>query len=418
MSKIRNFASIIEPEATKQIEETASLDFVKAIAVMPDVHFGKGSTVGSVVVTKGAIMPACVGVDIGCGMIAVRTTLKPEQVTPHLKNIREGLERRIPVGIGGAGQNSKISIAAQNRIETLESMAIENWNDKNYMDRRHANWREQLGSLGGGNHFIEICIGQALAPVISGPDHAEDGPEFRDAPEEVWVILHSGSRGVGNKTGVFWTKRAQANAKAYLPKGSLPNPDLAWLVEGSDDFDQYMDELQWCQEYARLNREEMMDRVLQELYYSILDCGFIGGPLSMVKERINCHHNFVKREHYGGENVWVTRKGAIEARAGSRALIPGSMGARSYIVTGLGNEDSFNSAPHGAGRKMSRTQARKQFDMQQLATVMDGIEARLRDNILDEHPGAYKDIDRVMFDSILLIKPTHVLRQILNVKGD
>lgn len=438
MSKIRLFASQIEPEAMAQVERTASLPFVKGVAVMPDVHFGKGSTVGTVVATRGAIMPACVGVDIGCGMIAVRTDLTPESVRPHLKAIREGIERRIPVGIGPYGMNSRILPTAQARIDILEAEAALQFKDVNHMNQRAGEWRRQLGSLGGGNHFIEVCIGRPWFDGDSGPAGYNPGPDL-SAPEEVWVILHSGSRGVGNKTGTHWTQVAKKQAKRYMYDHILPDPDLAYLVEESEEYWQYMKELYWCQKFAALNRDEMMDRVLTELSVTVhgvqvemaqVSCPTMDGcmapwvkSLGIVNievERINCHHNYVNKEHHDGENVMVTRKGAILASDGVRGLIPGSMGARSFITTGLGHPGAYCSAPHGAGRRMSRTQARKQFTLEGVQAEMDaqGIEARIRSAIIDEAPGAYKSIDMVMNDARELVRPTHVLRQIISVKGD
>jgi tRNA-splicing ligase RtcB len=396
---------MIEPEAMAQVERTASLSFVRGVAVMPDVHFGKGSTVGTVVATRGAIMPACVGVDIGCGMIAVRTNLSSESVRPHLSTIREGIERRIPLGIGPYGMNSRILPSVEWRIADLEGLATVNFGDGvNYMNRRAKDWRMQLGSLGGGNHFIEVCVGYPIEEGFAPHDDAA-----------VWVILHSGSRGVGNKTGTHWTQVAQKQAKRYMYDSYLPDPDLAYLVEQSEDFHIYMKELFWCQHFAALNRNEMMDRVLEELVRTVMPKS---GQIEV--ERINCHHNYVSREHHDGENVLITRKGAILASHGTRGLIPGSMGARSYITTGRGNPGAYASAPHGAGRRMSRTAARKQFTVEQVAKELadQGIEARVRSAIVDEAPGAYKDIDTVMNDACELVRPTHVLRQLVSVKGD
>lgn len=415
-SKIRMFASLCEPEAIAQIERTASLPFVRGVACMPDVHFGKGSTVGTVVATKDVIMPACVGVDIGCGMIAVRTNLKPEQVQPHLRTIREGIERRIPLGIGTRGMNSRILPSAQMRVDALEAEATKLWQDVNHMNQRAKDWRLQLGSLGGGNHFIEVCIGKDLSA-----DEGSTGDV-----EQVWVILHSGSRGVGNKTGTYWTNVAKKQAERYQYAHTLPDPDLAYLVIQSEEFHAYMKELQWCQLFAQLNRDEMMDRMLTELTYTTqADVKMNFGTFRCFEppievERINCHHNYVSRENHNGENLLVTRKGAIRAAEGARGLIPGSMGARSYIVTGLGHKGSYESAPHGAGRKMSRTQARKEFTVEQVTADLaaQGIECRMRPEILDEAPGSYKDIDVVMNDARELVRPTHVLRQIVSVKGD
>lgn len=414
-NKIRLFASLIEDEAMAQVERTASLPFVRGVAVMPDVHFGKGSTVGTVVATKGAIMPACVGVDIGCGMIAVRTSLTPESVRPHLQAIREGIERRIPLGIGPYGANSRILPSAQARIDILEAEATQHWQDVNHMNQRSKDWRGQLGSLGGGNHFIEVCYGRPIIGLDYGSSH------IFGLADEVWVILHSGSRGVGNRTGNHWTGVAKKQAERYMYAHTLPDPDLAYLVEQSEEFHAYMKELWWCQRYAMLNRDEMMDRVLTELART---CGAAQTVAEWGKdwelERINCHHNYVNRESHDGENVLVTRKGAILAAEGVRGLIPGSMGARSYITTGLGYPGAYKSAPHGAGRKMSRTQARKTFTVDQVAADMaeQGIECRMRPAILDEAPGSYKPIEQVMYDARELVRPTHILKQVISVKGD
>jgi tRNA-splicing ligase RtcB (3'-phosphate/5'-hydroxy nucleic acid ligase) len=408
-SKIRWFASQVEDEAREQVERTASMPFVKGVAVMPDCHFGKGSTVGTVVATKGAIMPACVGVDIGCGMIAVRTTLTPESVRPHLKAIREGIERRIPVGVGGRGENSRVTGGASLRIGELMRLSVDLFGSALHMDQRAGSWQKQLGSLGGGNHFIEVCIGHPIEEGFVGPHD--------DAQAEVWVILHSGSRGVGNKTGTHWTRVAKEQAKRFMYADWLPDGDLAYLIQGTPEFEQYMKELQWCQEYAHLNREEMMDRVITELWHTVQG-GRDDGQIEI--ERINCHHNYVSRENHDGDNVLITRKGAILAAEGVRGLIPGSMGARSFITTGLGNPGAYRSAPHGAGRRMSRTAARKQFTVEGVTAEMEaqGIESRIREAIVDEAPGAYKDIDVVMADAAPLVRPTHVLRQIVSVKGD
>ena len=422
MADIRYFIppEQLEVEALEQIAHTASVPCVVHVAVMPDAHFGKGSTVGTVLATRDAVIPAAVGVDIGCGMIAVRTNLNVADVKAKLPEIRQGIERRIPLGIGPYGMNEKISISAASRIKELEDLASQLFDDSNWMDNRDSKWRNALGSLGGGNHFIEICIGTSIE---------DEGSTHWYGPEEVWVILHSGSRGVGNKTGTFWTKRAQEYAKTHNYFDYLPSPDLAWLSINSACYWNYLSELKWCQKFAELNRDEMMDRVLTELSYTLGTkcsadwCGTVF-PLDYLKpievERINCHHNFTQMENHHGENLLVTRKGAIEAKEGMRGLIPGSMGACSYIVTGLGNSGSLNSAPHGAGRRMSRSKARKEFTKEGLAALMQklGIEARVREAIVDEHPDSYKDIATVIDHARELIKPTHILSQLINIKGD
>jgi len=407
----------VEPDAVAQVEQTASLPFVQDVAVMPDVHYGKGSTVGTVVVTKGAVMPACVGVDIGCGMIASRTLYNYDALRKHVATIREGIERRIPVGIGPYGMNSRLYPRTEGRIAILEAHAEREFGDKNHMNQRAKDWRNQLGTLGGGNHFIEICAGFPM----QGHEPGDSIPIESYGNAEVWVTLHSGSRGVGNRTGGHWTQVAQKQAKKFHYTQWLPNPDLAYLVEHTDEYWQYIKELKWCQMFAHLNREEMLDRVLEELFHTLrMDGDPVGDHMVLEAERINCHHNFAKIENHGGGNVLVTRKGAIEAREGMRGLIPGSMGDSSYIVTGLGHTGSFCSAPHGAGRQMSRSKARKTFTIENLEMLMrdSGIESRVRPQILDEHPGAYKDIDIVMHHARDLVKATHVLRQIVNVKGD
>lgn len=414
-SKIRLFASQIEPEAMEQIERTASMPFVHGLAVMPDVHFGKGSTVGTVVATKGAIMPACVGVDIGCGMIAMRTNLTYAQVKPHLKDIREGIERRIPLGVGPRGMNTKLQIFTESRIRMLEDLALVYWDTPDFMAKRLKEWRLQLGSLGGGNHFIEVCVGFPCEGIPIG----DPIPVSTYMGAEVWVILHSGSRGVGNKTGTFWTNVAKDQAKQFKYDTMLPDPDLAYLIEESREFHEYRKELNWCQRFAQLNRDEMMSRVVTELVYTLgLDYDPISAAMGLEVERINCHHNYVSEETHGEEKLLITRKGAISAADGVRGLIPGSMGARSFVVMGLGNSGSFRSAPHGAGRRMSRNAARKAFSLEQVRAEMQGIEANVRTGILDEAPGAYKDIDQVMNDAKELVRPTHVLQQIISVKGD
>lgn len=378
----------IEPEALEQIKNTSELPCLfKHVAVMPDCHFGKGATVGTVLPTIGAIVPAAVGVDIGCGMIAVRTNLKRSDIK-DLKKIREGVERRIPMSAGKF--NQKITESAKVRIEELEKLAS---SSLSFYDEISKNWREQLGTLGGGNHFIELCV---------------------DEEDTIWATLHSGSRGIGNKIGMYYIKTAQELMDKYLI--SLPDKDLAYLPEGTKEFDDYIRDLHWAQEFARLNRDEMMDRFLTELSYSIY--GEDGHQKDFEVERINCHHNFTQKESHFGKNVFITRKGAVEAQVGMKGMIPGSMGTRSYIFSGLGNKMSFNSSPHGAGRRMSRGKASKTFTMEDLEKSMEGIEFRRSEVLIDEIPGAYKDIDEVMENAKELVKIEHTLKQLLNCKGD
>ncbi len=375
----------IEAEALKQIENTASLPFIfKQVAVMPDCHYGNGATVGTVLATTDSIIPAAVGVDIGCGMIAVRTPLTRHDIDDPAA-IRSGIERRIPMSAGH--NNRSISESASVRIRELESLAAR---DYRAVD---PNWKLQLGTLGGGKHFIELAT---------------------DESDAVWATLHSGSRGIGNKLGNLHIRRAQEIAKAR--GAALPDRDLAYFTEGTKEFDDYIRDVLWAQNFARLNRDEMMDRVMVELSRRVYgDADHVG---ELEVQRINCHHNFTQLEEHFGRRVWVTRKGAIEARRGMWAMIPGSMGTRSYIVTGRENPMAFNSAPHGAGRRLSRTAARKQYTMSDLDAAMHGIEFRRSSVLLDEIPSAYKNIDEVMEHARDLVEVRHVLKQFVNVKGD
>lgn len=376
----------IEPEALEQLKNTASMPFIfHHVAVMPDCHLGKGSTVGSVLATKGAIMPAAVGVDIGCGMIAVRTPLNASQLPDDLDKIRIGIERRVPLGAGA--KNNKITESAEVRIAALNKKA----HGVEY--KRLSDWTSQLGTLGSGNHFIEVCL---------------------DESETVWLVLHSGSRGVGNQIAQKHIKVAQKLMGIYHI--SLKDRDLAYLSENTEEFKEYIRDLLWAQDFALLNREEMMDRAMTELSYAVYKEA--GHERELEVERINCHHNFTQMEHHFGENVWVTRKGAIQMKLGQRGVIPGSMGTRSYIVSGLENAASFHSAPHGAGRRMSRKKAKAQFTLKDLERVMGNISFRRSETLIDEIPMAYKDIDQVIENSKELIKVEHTLRQVINVKGD
>ena len=374
----------IEPEAQKQILNTARMPFIfKHVAVMPDCHYGKGATVGTVLATTGAVIPAAVGVDIGCGMIAVRTPLRRADI-PQPASVRAGIERAIPMSAGR--NNARITATAAQRIDALEKLAAQTKATPDEYDR---NWRLALGTLGGGNHFIE------LAEDIDGA---------------VWLTLHSGSRGVGNKIGNHYIKAAQ---KLCAKMGvDLPDRDLAYLPEDHHAFDEYLHDLNWAQQFALHNRNEMMDRVLAEVSRAV---GERGG---LELQRINSHHNFTQQEDHFGRRVWVTRKGAIKATKDSWAMIPGSMGTRSYIVVGLENPMSFHSAPHGAGRRYSRTKARALFTMNDLSRAMEGIEYRHSGALLDEIPGAYKDIDQVMENARELVETKFVLKQFVNVKGD
>lgn len=380
-----NWASILEDSTREQAVTTASMPFVfPHLALMPDAHLGRGATVGSVIPTLGAIIPAAVGVDIGCGMIAVRTQHTAADLPTERAFVRQAIERAIPLSAGGA--NRKISREhTQVRIDELETMAEEAGFDPAAYAKK---WKLQLGSLGSGNHFIEISL---------------------DEEDRVWLFLHSGSRGVGNRIAQHHIKAAEAYCRTNWIQ--LPDRDLAYLVEGTPQFDAYIRELRWAQHFALLNREEMMDRVVRQY------AEWVGEPVTEL-ERINCHHNYTEQEKHFGKNVWLSRKGAINAEAGRPGLIPGSMGTASYVVVGKGNALSLNSSPHGAGRAFSRSAARKRFTGDELREAMKGIEYRDTDAFIDEIPGAYKDIDQVMADADDLVEIRHTLRQIVNVKGD
>ena len=383
--RLLSWASVIDEQSLEQARRTAEMPFVfPHVALMPDAHPGLGATVGSVIPTDHAIIPAAVGVDIGCGMIAVLTQFGAEDLAGRpLRPLRQSIERAVPLSAGVA--NRRVVATAAPRVAELEFEAEAAGLDP----ARHSDrWREQLGTLGSGNHFIEVSL---------------------DERDRVWAFLHSGSRGVGNKIAQHHIEVARRQMQRN--RVHLPDRDLAYLVEGTAEFDAYIRHLRWAQHYALLNREEMMDRVVRQLGE------FLGTPVTEA-ERVNCHHNFTQRETHQGRSVWVSRKGAIEARLGQPGLIPGSMGTRSYVVEGLGNAAALFSAPHGAGRQFSRTAARRQFTRDQLRAAMVGIEYRDTDAFVDEIPSAYKDIDRVMADSADLVAVRHTLRQVVNVKGD
>lgn len=376
----------IEPEAIQQLHNISEMPFVcKHVAVMPDCHVGKGATVGSVIATDKAIIPAAVGVDIGCGMIAVKTKFFAKDLPDDLEKLRNSIERRIPLGPGTGNRN--ITDTAAKRISALEDRAGK---DYSKIDK---NWHGAIGTLGGGNHFIEISL---------------------DENDQVWAVLHSGSRGVGNKIALQHIKVAQTLCKDMFI--ALKDPDLAYLPDTTPAFNDYIQDLHWAQDFALANREEMMDRVMKDLSYAFY--GEDGHQGEIELERINCHHNFTQRENHFGKNVWVTRKGAIQMRAGQLGVIPGSMGTRSYIVSGKQNDLAFHSAPHGAGRRFSRAEARRRFTMEDFEQQMQGVSCRHVENLIDELPAAYKDIDQVMDNSKDLVDIVHVLKQVLSVKGD
>jgi tRNA-splicing ligase RtcB len=379
-----NWASIIEPKTLAQAEATASLPFIfPHLALMPDAHLGKGATVGSVIPTLGAIIPAAVGVDIGCGMAAVRTQYHRDELGADLAGLRVAIERAVPLSAGK--YNRALTHTATQRVEQLTKLA----EDAGFDPARYAgNWTFQLGSLGSGNHFIEVTV---------------------DERGSVWLFLHSGSRGVGNKIASHHIRVAQEAMKRWWIQ--LPDDDLAYLAEGTDEFWAYIRELRWAQEFALANRDEMMDRLVACF------AEWHGGSVEEL-ERVQCHHNYTTRERHFGKEVWLSRKGAIDAADGVPGLIPGSMGDASYVVVGKGNRLALNSSPHGAGRNYSRSAARRAFTRAQLREAMAGIEYRDTDAFIDEIPQAYKPIDVVMRDAADLVEVRHTLRQIVNVKGD
>ena len=383
--RLRSWASILDPAAREQALRTSRLPFIHPhVALMPDAHLGKGATVGSVIPTLGAIIPAAVGVDIGCGMIALRTQLTAPDLPSDRRAVRVAVEAAVPLSAGR--YNRKVSRAsASSRVTDLEQRAQEEGVDP---DRYARNWRLQLGTLGSGNHFVEISL---------------------DEQDRVWLFLHSGSRGVGNKMAQHHIKAAQQLARQG--RISLPDRDLAYLVEGTEEFAAYLRDLEWAQHFALLNREEMMDRLVGCVEEWV-------GQQVVPSETVNCHHNYSARERHFGKDVWLSRKGAIHAGRGVPGLIPGSMGTRSYVVVGKGNAEALSSAPHGAGRQYSRAAARRTFTQDDLRAAMGDIEYRDTDAFVDEIPGAYKDIDVVMRDAADLVEVRHTLRQVVNVKGD
>ena len=384
---VANFASQIDVGTLEQAAQTAALPFVYPhVALMPDAHIGKGAAVGTVIPTLGAVIPAAVGVDIGCGMIAARTRFTADDIAgKDTARLRNSLESAIPLSAGNYNKSLTRYAFTAARVEHLEGLAAEGNVDLSHSSR----WREQLGTLGGGNHFIELCL---------------------DEDDGVWMFLHSGSRGVGNKIA---TRHINVAKQQCRDKGvALPNADLAYLQEGTAEFDTYIAELRWAQAYALANREEMMDRFRQTLaHWMHVDAE------DVELERINTHHNYSTQERHGDKDVWVTRKGAVDAHRGRMGVIPGSMGTRSYIVRGKGNPDSLCSAPHGAGRRFSRSEARRRFTADDLAERMKGIEYRHGEAWVDEIPDAYKSIDLVMQDSADLVEVVTTLRQVVNVKG-
>jgi tRNA-splicing ligase RtcB len=386
----------LESEAEQQLFNTAQLAIIyKWLAVMPDVHFGIGATVGSVVPTKNAIIPAAVGVDIGCGMVAVRTSLTAEHLPDSLRDLRVAIEDAVPHG--GPGTRGTWGEAGRygppNTVSRLFTGQLHH--DYQVIAEKHPQVKgrtdtnlNQLGTLGGGNHFIEICL---------------------DESGQVWVMLHSGSRGVGNRIGQYFIELARKDMQHHIH--NLPDKNLAYLTEGTHHFEDYWEAVMWAQRYAMANRTVMLESVLQALKNAI------PVPFSVTTEAVNCHHNYVALETHFGEAVFVTRKGAVSAREGELGIIPGSMGTRSYIVRGLGSPDSFHSCSHGAGRAMSRGEAKRRFTLADHAAATVGVECRKDESVIDETPGAYKDVDAVIAAQTDLVDVVHTLKQVVCVKG-
>jgi len=372
----------------RQARNLASLPFIyKHVALMPDCHLGKGATIGSVIPTRHAIIPAAVGVDLGCGMIAVETDLTANDLPDSLHDLRIAIEEEIPVGNGRGGDYTEVpneSLKAW-RLLNDEFEQIQHRHKKLKITRNPA---AQIGTLGGGNHFIEVCL---------------------DEKGNVWLMLHSGSRGIGNHIGNYFIALAREEMRRFHI--NLPDRDLAYLKEGTLYFDDYWFAVKWAQRYAYANREVMMSHLIRAVQTTLRR------PLRLVGQAINCHHNYVDLEYHYGERVYLTRKGAIRARSGDPGIIPGSMGAKSYIVKGKGNPESFCSCSHGAGRVMSRSEARRRFTAEEHIRATKGVECRKDTGVIDETPKAYKDIDRVMAAQSDLVEIVHTLKQIVCVKG-
>jgi tRNA-splicing ligase RtcB len=382
----------VDEQAKKQLENIARMPFVHShLAVMPDVHVGKGATVGSVIATQGAIIPAAVGVDIGCGMMAVQTSLKASDLPESLASLRARIERAVPHGfVSVKGRANKGSWAvAPDSVSTRWRTLVERHDVivAKYPRLSTKEPQKQLGTLGGGNHFIEVCL---------------------DTEQTVWVMLHSGSRGIGNMIGQLFIELARKDMKKHFI--NLPDRDLAYLVEGTDHFDDYVCAMTWAQDYATENRRTMMDSVLRVMREELR-------PFQLGEVAVNCHHNYCTKERHFGEELLVTRKGAVSARAGELGIVPGSMGARSFIVRGRGNAESFESCSHGAGRVMSRTQAKAKFSLADHEAATMGVECRKDADVIDETPAAYKDIEAVMEAQRDLVEIAYTLKQVLCVKG-
>ena len=392
----------IEAQALQQVRNVAGLPFIhRHVAVMPDVHWGMGATVGSVIPTHKAIVPAAVGVDIGCGMMAVRTSLAAHQLPDDLGPLRDQIEANVPHGRTARGGSRDKGAWGDVPDDVARTWSQTAWKQKSTLQdgladvvqtapklgRAARRAPSHLGTLGSGNHFIEICL---------------------DEEDRVWAMLHSGSRGIGNAIGRHFIETAKRDMERFFI--NLPDRDLSYLAEGTDNFNHYVRAVSWAQRYAMVNREVMMERVLAALEKAVR-------KFERTEEAVNCHHNYVVRETHFGENVWLTRKGAVRAQEGDLGIIPGSMGARSYIVRGKGNAESFHSCSHGAGRVMSRTEAKRTFSVDDHRAATEGVECRKDAGVIDETPAAYKDIDAVMEAQKALVDVVHTLKQVVCVKG-
>jgi len=386
---VKIYTNDVASHTIDQLKLIAELPFIHShVAAMPDVHKGIGATIGSVIPTKGAIIPAAVGVDIGCGMNATRLSINASQLPDNLKQVRLAIEEAVPVGFS----KHKSILAKNSTIKALNTVLEEQIFTKHpavmkMIKKPYQTWTQQLGTLGGGNHFIEICL---------------------DENKEVWVMLHSGSRGIGNVIGRYFIKLAKKDMEKHIAQ--LPHRDLAYFTEGAEHFDDYVEAVHWAQEYASFNRREMMRLIIEALRKPL-------PPFDVTKEAISCHHNYVAIEDHFGSQVFLTRKGAIRAGEGELGIIPGSMGVKSYIVRGKGNPESFCSCSHGAGRQMSRTEAKRRFNTNDMETQTQGVECRKDRGVIDEIPGAYKDIDEVMENQSDLVEVVHTLKQVVCVKG-
>ena len=385
----------LEDQARKQLLNVAQLPFIfKWVAAMPDVHWGIGATVGSVIPTKGAIIPAAVGVDIGCGMMAVQTDLNARDLPDNLHAIRTAIEEAVPHGRtqhGGKGDKGAWQAIPSRNFEAWTANLKPRYDAilQKHPKLAHGNHANHLGTLGTGNHFIEVCL---------------------DESEMLWFLLHSGSRGVGNRMGTYFIELAKRDMGRLA--GKLPDKDLAYLEEGSEHFYDYVEAVEWAQDFARTNRELMMQQIIE----AVRNSGEVR-PFTAHVQAINCHHNYVARERHYGRNIFVTRKGAVRAQEGDLGIIPGSMGARSYIVRGKGNPESFMSCSHGAGRAMSRGEAKRRFTVEDHKRMTEGVECRKDAGVIDETPAAYKSIDAVMAAQADLVEIVHTLRQVVCVKG-